>query len=395
MKPPVSTTATNARINSGSSELSFDQSGPLIEAIEITRFQKEFDVRKMAVSEPIIDQNNSAHNLRRSDMARLARRDAARIARPRPPNRKRDSHMIPSLFFHRLFRPILRRADRLLPRLLLLTGLIAGAHPATAADDRTITIGVNNWAENIAVANLWKALLAQKGYTVSLRPGDKAIIYSAVAQGKLDLTFEVWLPSADAAPYDSVKSRVEKIGPWFPRAQLGLAVPDYVDVDSVDQLNARAAQFQHDGKPMIFGIEPGSGLMKLTAQARTAYGLDYTVLPSSEAAMLLALERAAKRREPIVVTLWNPHWVWAKYPMHYLKDPKQVFGQPDAIYAIATAGFGRAHPDISHWLGAWKMDDQTLGSLMNDIRAEGDADPQKGVARWIAANRERVDAWLR
>ncbi|NIF70353.1 glycine betaine ABC transporter substrate-binding protein [Burkholderia sp. Ap-962] len=293
-----------------------------------------------------------------------------------------------------LLQPCLRAARRILSRGLLLVCVLSMAGLARA-DDKTIAIGVNNWAENIAVANLWKALLAQKGYQVTLLPGDKAIIYSGVAQGKLDLTFEVWLPSADGAPYASVASRVEKIGPWFPRAQLGLAVPDYVAIDSIDQLNAHAAQFQHDGKPTIFGIEPGSGLMKLASQALTGYALDMAVLPSSESAMLLALERAEKRREPIVVTLWNPHWIWAKYPMHYLKDPKQIFGQPDAIYAIATAGFGRKHPDIGRWLGAWKMDDQTLGALMNNIRAEGDSDPQKGVAKWIAANRDRVDAWLK
>ena len=76
-------------------------------------------------------------------------------------------------------------------------------------------IGVNNWAENIAVANQEGAARG-KGYDVTLQPGDKAIIYNGVAQGKLDPTFEVWLPSADGPPYDAVKSRVEKIGPWFP-----------------------------------------------------------------------------------------------------------------------------------------------------------------------------------
>ncbi|GAB7533978.1 glycine betaine ABC transporter substrate-binding protein [Burkholderia sp. 3C] len=295
--------------------------------------------------------------------------------------------------FHVCLPPFIRAFRRSLQRLLLacLLSPAAFAH----ADEHNIVIGVNNWAENIAVANLWQALLTQKGYHVTLQPGDKAIIYSGVAQGKLDLTFEVWLPSADGAPYASVQSRVEKIGPWFPRAALGLAVPDYVKIDSIDQLNANAAQFQHDGKPTIFGIEPGSGLMKLTAKARTEYGLDAAVLPSSEAAMLLALDRAEKRHEPIVVTLWNPHWVWAKYPMHYLKDPKQVYGQPDAIYAIATKGFGGRHPDIARWMNTWKMDDNTLGSLMQAIRDGGESDPQKGVMKWVDANRSTVDGWLK
>ncbi|KVU20452.1 hypothetical protein WK69_13370 [Burkholderia ubonensis] len=264
-----------------------------------------------------------------------------------------------------------------------------------APQDNPITIGVNNWAENIAVANLWKVLLAQKGYKVNLQQGDKAIIYSAVAQGKLDLTFEVWLPSTDAAPYNNVKSRVEKIGPWFDKAQLGLAVPDYVKVDSIDQLNAHAAQFGRDGQAAIFGIEAGSGLMKLTEKAKADYGLSYSVLATSEAAMLLALTRAEQRHEPIVVTLWNPHWVWAKYPMHYLKDPKGTFGNPDAIYAIAASNFTHDHPDPSRWLHQWKMDDQTLGSLMNDIRTEGETTPEKGVTVWIGKNPALVAQWLK
>ncbi|CAN7704580.1 glycine betaine ABC transporter substrate-binding protein [Caballeronia sp. LjRoot29] len=266
---------------------------------------------------------------------------------------------------------------------------------ASSPQDKPITIGVNNWAENIAVANLWKVLLTQKGYTVRLQPGDKAIIYSGVAQGKLDLTFEVWLPSADGAPYDNVKAHVEKIGPWFDKAQLGLAVPDYVPVQSVDQLNAQGAQFIHDGKPTIFGIESGSGLMKLTAKAKGDYALDYSVLPSSEAAMLISLQRAEQRKEPIVVTLWNPHWVWAKYKLHYLKDPKGTFGSPDAIYAIAASDFTASQPDASRWLHQWKMDDETLGALMNDIRSEGDTQPEKGVSLWISKNPALVAQWLK
>jgi glycine betaine/proline transport system substrate-binding protein len=43
-------------------------------------------------------------------------------------------------------------------------------------------IWVNNWAVNIAVANLWKSILAKKGYKVTVQPGDKAIIYSGVGQ---------------------------------------------------------------------------------------------------------------------------------------------------------------------------------------------------------------------
>ena len=41
-------------------------------------------------------------------------------------------------------------------------------HPLSA-QQRNMTIGMTNWAENIAVANLWKILLAERGYQAELR----------------------------------------------------------------------------------------------------------------------------------------------------------------------------------------------------------------------------------
>ena len=37
-----------------------------------------------------------------------------------------------------------------------------------------MTIGMTNWAENIAVANLWKILLAERGYQAELRTVDRS-----------------------------------------------------------------------------------------------------------------------------------------------------------------------------------------------------------------------------
>ena len=48
------------------------------------------------------------------------------------------------------------------------------AHPLSA-QQRSMTIGMTNWAENIAVANLWKILLAERGYQAELRTVDIAV----------------------------------------------------------------------------------------------------------------------------------------------------------------------------------------------------------------------------
>ena len=277
----------------------------------------------------------------------------------------------------------------LLPVILLISGV-----STARAEDKTITIGVNNWAENVAVANLWKILLSEKGYNVRLQNADKALIYNGVAQGQIDLTFEVWLPTLDQPAYDKVKDRVSLVGPWFKEANLGLVVPEYVAVDSIEQLNANTKLFASSGRPKIVGIDSGSSLMRETEKAKTTYQLDYDVQASSESAMILSLERAEQRKEPIVVTLWKPHWIWSKYKLKYLKDPKGEYGSSDSIYGIETQAFKKNYPDAERWLQQWKMDDNSLGTLMSEIIKQGATTPEKGTKVWIDANRPLIQQWI-
>ncbi|UZE26078.1 glycine betaine ABC transporter substrate-binding protein [Pseudomonas sp. B21-056] len=284
--------------------------------------------------------------------------------------------------------------NKILKALLLGFCLICSA-ASNAADSKAISIGVNSWAENIAVANMWKILLEEKDYKVTLQNAGKIILYNSVAQGKIDVTFEVWLPTTDNAAYQSIKDKVQLIGPWLSEANLGLAVPDYVDIKSIDELNAHKDEFQWRGRASIFGIDAGTGLMGLTDKAMAEYKLDYTLLPSSEAAMLQSLDRAMKRKEPIVVTLWKPHWVWAKKNLRYLDDPKKVYGTTDSIHGIAAQSFKADHPEAERWLQQWKMDEKSLGELMATINENGTSTPEKGAKAWIDANRATVDAWLK
>lgn len=57
----------------------------------------------------------------------------------------------------------------------------------------------------------------------------------------------------------------------------------------------------------IVGIEPGSGTMTIAQETVDAYNLDLELTPSSEPAMITALQTAIENEEPIVVTLWQPH----------------------------------------------------------------------------------------
>src|SRR5699024_9000909 len=87
----------------------------------------------------------------------------------------------------------------------------------------------------------------------------------------------------------------------------------------------------------IVGIDPGAGIMQNTEIALDEYGLDnWSVVQSSEAAMLTELRNAIKNEEPIIVPLWKPHWIFGVEDLKMLEDPQEIYGgEGDQIYTVA------------------------------------------------------------
>ena len=277
---------------------------------------------------------------------------------------------------------------RIMLQITIVTAAALIGSPAAQAGKGEITIGLNNWSENIAVSNMWKILLEERGYDVTLTSAGKAVIYSGVAGGSLDMGLEVWMPKTDKEFYERFQDNLELHDAWYRGTGLGLVVPDYVDVDSINGLNAHKGEFVRNGKPSIVGIDPGSALMGLTEKAIRKYDLDFKLIGSSGPGMTAALDRAITRKKPVVVTLWNPHWAFADYDLKYLDDPMGVYGKGENILWMTRPDFGRKHPKVLEWMNAWEMNDQQVGSLMGTIRESKTA--HAGAKKWIDAHRDLV-----
>lgn len=90
-----------------------------------------------------------------------------------------------------------------------------------------------------------------------------------------------------------------------------------------------AESFGNQVKHEIIGIDPGAGIMKATAAAIDQYGLtDWKLIEGSGAAMTAMLDKAVKAEKPIIITGWTPHWMFSKYDLKYLEDPKKYSGKP-------------------------------------------------------------------
>jgi glycine betaine/proline transport system substrate-binding protein len=268
-----------------------------------------------------------------------------------------------------------------------------GSGGGQSGGDKTVSISVvAGWDEDVAASNLWKEILEQKGYTVNMQELDIASTFTGVANGQIDLYLDAWLPTTHKAYWDRFQNQLEVVTSWQ-KGKNTLVVPDYVDASSIADLKGRSAEFQ--GR--IVGIEAGAGEMKaMREKVIPAYGLtDYTLVEGSSPAMLASLDSAIKQKQPIVVTLWQPHWAFSRFPIKVLEDPLTAFGPPDDMQIIATKGWGAANPEVAGWLKNFKITPEQLSGLMLDIQNAGKGKEQETAKAWIAKNQQLVDSWLK
>ena len=273
-----------------------------------------------------------------------------------------------------------------------VAALAMGMTTAMAADKPTLTIGyVNGWDDSVAATHVASEILREQlGYTVELKPVEPAIMWQGVARGDLDVTLSAWLPATHGEYYEKLKDKVTVVGTNYEGAKIGLIVPDYVAAKTIADLNTYSKEF--DGK--ITGIDAGAGVMRRTEDAIKEYQLtDIKLMPSSGPAMAIALTRAEKNKEAIVVTGWIPHWMFAKWKLRFLEDPKKVFGDDEHVDTVANPSLETKAPEAFAFLQNFSWHGEEVGAVMLAI-SEG-AKPEQAAKDWIAKNPERVAGWLK
>lgn len=263
--------------------------------------------------------------------------------------------------------------------------------PAAMAEGKKVKLAYVEWACATASTNLVKAAIEEHlKDKVEVIPVSAAAMWQAVASGDVDAMVTAWLPVTHGQYLDKVKDKVEDLGPIMGGAKIGLVVPKYVTIDSIDQLEANADKF----KGKIIGIDPGAGIMSKTEQVLKDYDLkDFKLVEGSDATMCAALADAYKHKEWVAITGWTPHWMFGRFDLKYLKDPKNVFGAEETINCIARKGLQKDMPKVYAFLKNYKLPMADLQKVMA-MNQENDK-PLENAKKFIADNPDLVKTWFK
>lgn len=258
--------------------------------------------------------------------------------------------------------------------------------------EKKLTIPYVSWATEIASNHVIKEVLEEVGYDVTLKEVNTGAMFIAVADGAADAMISAWLPYTDVSYWEKFEDDLVDLGPNLKEAPLGLVVPSYMEIESIEDMKENNHDVGDSTDWTITGIDPGSGQMLITEEAMDIYGLaEWNLQATSDASMMAALDRAIQREEDIIVTLWSPHWAHADYDLKYLEDPKGVFGEPDDIKTLARKGLEKDSPVAYQILQQFEWEKDDLEAVMVEI--SNGMKPEEAAKKFVEENKDLVAKW--
>lgn len=255
----------------------------------------------------------------------------------------------------------------------------------TVGEGKEIELAYVEWDTEVASTHVVGKVLEDLGYDVKLTPLDNAIMWEAVSKGEADAMVAAWLPGTHKAQFEEYGDKLVDLGGNLEGAKIGLVVPAYMDVDSIEDLTDEAGK-------TITGIEPGAGVVAASEQSLEDYNLEgWEVQTSSSGAMATALGQAIDNEEEIIVTGWSPHWKFAKYDLKYLQDPKGTFGEAEVIKTMAREGLEEDMPEAYKVLDNFYWETADMEEVM--VAIQDGEDPEDAAAAWVEANKDKVEKW--
>ena len=311
---------------------------------------------------------------------------------------------------------------------LLTTVALTASSGAAFAED--VKIGVPSWTGAQAIAHLLGAAVESKiGGTVEYVPGNNATIFQAMDQGKgdIDVHPDVWLPNqesftkkyVDGAGTVTLSANSYAGNQGYCVSKQFAAEYNITDIADLGRPEVAAAMDSDgNGKGEMWIGAPGWASANVNEVKVRDYGLLDFIEPirAEEAVKTARVKDSIAKGEGYAFYCYEPHAIWYMFDVVMLTEPthdpeKYKMVQPsdsanwydesyvaskDALKQVQIAYSGSLadrSPAIAEFFANFSLEANDVSSFAYEISGKG-RDPAEVANEWIAANPERVDAWL-
>ncbi|MCG6115676.1 MAG: ABC transporter substrate-binding protein [Mesorhizobium sp.] len=301
---------------------------------------------------------------------------------------------------------------------------MALAGSATAAElgdtDESIKLAISEWTGQHITTHIAGEVLRTMGYDVEYITAGNYPQFTALGDGDLHATLEVWSNNAgDIYPRMKEEGSIVDIGPlglttregWLYPIHMEEECPGLPDWNALVECQETLITAETFPKGRILAYPADWGTR--SADIIDSMGLDYTAVPAgSEGALVAELRSADTRKTPLVMMFWGPHWVFAEVEVGWVELPAyEPACETDPSWGpnpgatgdcgveapetmkVAWSGFEEKWPAAWEFLSAFQMDTSEQEAMMKAIDQDGE--PVEDVAAaWVEENTSIWTPWV-
>lgn len=249
-------------------------------------------------------------------------------------------------------------------------------------------VGYINWTSEIASAHLFKHWYKRDSgndvVLVEIEGEALKEMYAALASGEFDSTVSCWTPGMHDIFVDEHPGKLDVLGTNLAGARIGLVVPDYVTIDSIEELANHADRFGS----AIYAIEKDAGVTRQAEKAAEDYNLEFAISYGDNNSICEALDQAIKNKQWVVVTGWIPESMFDRWALKFLDDPRQSFGGEKHIKTVTRLGLKKDHPRLYRALQRFRWSVEDANSYLALLNKG--FDPDKAALKML----EKIDISL-
>ncbi|MBC6404862.1 MAG: ABC transporter substrate-binding protein [Rhodospirillales bacterium] len=310
---------------------------------------------------------------------------------------------------------------KLIAAALTLPFALTSAQAVEMGDkDEPIKLAINEWTGQHIATHIAGETLKRAGYDVEYVTAGYDAQFTAIADGEIHGTMEVWSSNApDLWIKMAEAGKVEDIGPTGIEAREGFLYPVHVKemcpgLPDWEALKACAPLFATaetlpQGRLVDYPADWGTP----GADRLTGLKLPYRAVPAgSEGALISELKASVAKKSPLLMVFWQPHWALSEYETEWVNLPKAEDGcfsdpawgvNPDGlndcdfsearVFKVVWKGFDEKWPAAYEILQNISIPTADQQAMMGQIDQEG-TDLEEVVAKWMDDHPDTWQAWI-
>jgi glycine betaine/proline transport system substrate-binding protein len=290
----------------------------------------------------------------------------------------------------------------------------AGGGGGAGATCGKFNIAINPWVGYEASAHVVGYVAKSKlNCDVEYKNVKEEVAWQGMGNKEVDVVIENWGHADLKTKYIDQQKTAQDGGPNGNIGEIGWYVPpwmakQYPDITDWNKLNGYADMFktsESGGKGQLLDGDP-SFVTNDEALVKNLNLNFQVVYAGSEAALIQAFRQAETNKTPLIGYFYSPQWFLSEVPLVKVNLPPNTAGcDADAekvacdypkydLNKIVATSFVESGSPAAGLVKAftWTNEDQNAVAKMI---AEDGMDPEAAAEKWVAANQDKVNAWLK